>query len=83
MLFRSGVTAARITKIGQAELPPPPLTRLSDVVDSKKSNTRVRFEGIVGEVKMIAAFEHKMPELVLETDEGPLRVHGLSEEAIQ
>ena len=83
LIVRQGVTAARITKIGQAKLPPPPLTRLSDVVDSKKSNTRVRFEGIVGEVKMIPAFEHKMPELVLETDEGPLRVHGLSEETIR
>ena len=83
LIVRQGVTAARITKIGQVELPPPPLTRLRDVVDSKKSNTRVRFEGIVGEIKMIPAFESKVPELTLKTDEGPLRVHGLSEEAIQ
>ena len=53
LIVRQGVSAARITKIGQAELPPPPLTRLRDVVDGKKSNSRVRFEGIVGEVKMI------------------------------
>ncbi|MBO4708888.1 MAG: ATP-binding protein [Kiritimatiellae bacterium] len=83
LIVRQGVVAARITKVGKAELPSPPLTRLRDVVDSKKSNTRVRFEGVAGEVKMIPAFENKVPELTLETDEGPLRVHGLGEETIQ
>lgn len=83
LIVRQGVVAARITRIGQAELPPPPLTRLRDLAGGRRSNTRVRFEGTVGEFKRIPAFESEVPELSLETDEGPLRVHGISEEAIR
>lgn len=83
LVVRQGVSAARITKLGHVELPPPPLARLRDAAAGKKSNARVRFKGVVGEFRMTPAFESTVPELILETDEGPLRVHGLSESAIQ
>ena len=83
LVVRQGVSAARITKIGRAELPPPRLTRLKDLEGGRRSNTRARFEGVVGASKTIPSFEHDIIELVLETDEGPLRVHGLSEDAVR
>ncbi len=80
MLVHAGIVASHIRKIGQMKLPPPPLTGLSDLKRGVRSNTRARFEGTVGDVRIVNIFGHDLPELELETPGGTLLVHGVSEE---
>ena len=80
MMVHAGVVASHIRKIGQMKLPPPPLTGLSDLKRGVRSNTRARFEGTVGDVRIVNIFGHDQPELELETSGGTLLVHGVSEE---
>lgn len=80
MMVHAGVVASHIRKIGQMKLPPPPLTGLSDLKRGVRSNTRARFEGTVGDVRIVNIFGRDQPELELETPGGTLLVHGVSEE---